>query len=224
MPEHFIFFKPRDIVSGDFYWMERIGNKLILAAVDCTGHGVPGAFMSILGVSFLNEIVTKAHEEAANEILNKLRVSVKSTLSQSGTENETKDGMDMALCVIDYDTMIMEFAGAYNPLYLIRNNELIQYKGDRMPIGSHIVEKGSFTNHKIELIKGDVFYIFSDGYMDQFGGDKGNKFSSKAFKQLVLEMHKNSMAEQLVLLEDNFENWRGQINQIDDVLVIGGRI
>ena len=224
MPEHFIFFKPRDIVSGDFYWMARKDNKLILAAVDCTGHGVPGAFMSMLGVSFLNEIVTKNHEVAANEILNKLRVSVKSTLAQSGAEHDTKDGMDMALCVIDYDNMMMQYAGAYNPLYLIRDNELIQYKADRMPIGSHLVEKESFTNHEIQLIKGDVFYLFSDGYIDQFGGEAGRKFSSKAFRNLVLSMHSKSMAEQKVILEENFEIWRGEQNQIDDVLVIGGKV
>ncbi len=224
MPEHFIFFKPRDIVSGDFYWMTRKGNKLILAAVDCTGHGVPGAFMSMLGVSFLNEIVTKKHEVAANEILNKLRVSVKSTLSQSGAENDTKDGMDMALCVIDYDTMTMQFAGAYNPLYFIRNNELIQYKADRMPIGSHLVEKESFTNHTIQLEKDDMFYLFSDGYIDQFGGEKSNKFSSKAFRKLLLDIHKKTMTEQQAILEKTFIDWQGNNNQIDDVLVIGCKI
>ena len=224
MPDHFILFKPRDVVSGDFYWMARKNNKLILAAVDCTGHGVPGAFMSMLGVSFLNEIVTKNHEVAANEILNKLRVSVKNTLSQSGAENDTKDGMDMALCVIDYDTMIMQFAGAYNPLYLIRDKELIQYKADRMPIGSHLVEKESFTNHTIQLIKDDVFYLFSDGYIDQFGGVKESKFSSKAFRKLLLSVHEKTMPEQKTILEQNFNIWKGELNQIDDVLVIGGRI
>ncbi|MDA3892886.1 MAG: nitrate/nitrite transporter NrtS [Salinivirgaceae bacterium] len=224
MPEHFILFKPRDIVSGDFYWMARNENKLILTAADCTGHGVPGAFMSMLGVSFLNEIVLKERVNKAHEILNKLRVSVKSTLSQSGGENDTKDGMDMALCIIDYDTMTMQFAGAYNPLYLVRNSELIQYKADRMPIGVHLKEKATFTNHEISLEKGDSFYIFSDGYMDQFGGDEGRKFSSKAFKELILSMQEKSMAEQRVILGENFKMWRGNHSQIDDVLVIGGKI
>jgi hypothetical protein len=191
MPEHFILFKPRDIVSGDFYWMARNENKLILTAADCTGHGVPGAFMSMLGVSFLNEIVLKER---------------------------------MALCIIDYDTMTMQFAGAYNPLYLVRNSELIQYKADRMPIGVHLKEKATFTNHEISLEKGDSFYIFSDGYMDQFGGDEGRKFSSKAFKELILSMQEKSMAEQRVILGETFKMWRGNHSQIDDVLVIGGKI
>ena len=130
----------------------------------------------------------------------------------------------MALCVIDYDTMIMQYAGAYNPLYLIRDKELIQYKADRMPIGSHIVEKESFTNHEIQLVKGDVFYLFSDGYIDQFGGPTGRKFSSKAFRNLVLSMHAKSMVEQELILGETFEKWHGDLNQIDDVLVIGGKV
>jgi len=223
MPDHFIFFKPRDTVSGDFYWMDKRENKLILAAVDCTGHGVPGAFMSMLGVSFLNEIVTKGQEESANGILNKLRESVKTTLSQSST-SESKDGMDIALCVIDYDEMKMQYAGAHNPLYFIHDGELIQFRGDRMPIGYQLREKETFTNNLIDLHKGDVFYIFSDGYIDQFGGDNNNKYSSKAFKKLLTEIHKKPMSEQRILLEQHFELWRGNQSQIDDVLVIGGKI
>ncbi|MBI9069090.1 MAG: nitrate/nitrite transporter NrtS [Salinivirgaceae bacterium] len=222
VPEHFIFFRPRDIVSGDFYWMARNNNKLIISAVDCTGHGVPGAFMSMLGISFLNEIASKNNEEPANEILNKLRVIVKSTLSSSGTD--ARDGMDMALCVIDYDSMKMQYAGANNPLYFIRNKELNVIKADKMPIGHHLREKASFTNHEFEIKKGDVFYIFSDGYVDQFGGDRGRKFSSKGFKELVLSIHDKPMATQYEIIAETFDNWKGEQSQIDDVLIIGGKI
>ena len=162
LPEHFILFRPRDIVSGDFYWITQKDNLLVVIAADCTGHGVPGAFMSMLGVSFLNEIVNRHEIRSANIILNNLRSDIKKTLGQEGKEGEAKDGMDIALCIVDTENMKMQFAGAYNPLYLFRNNELIETKADRMPIGIYIKEKDSFTNHEIDLQKDDVFYIFSD--------------------------------------------------------------
>ncbi len=224
MPEHFILFKPRDIVSGDFYWTTRKENKLIIAAADCTGHGVPGAFMSMLGIASLSEIVNKNREEKASEILNKLRDNVKATLSQTSEANSAKDGMDIALCVIDYDTMTIQYAGAYNPLIIIRDNGMIQYKADRMPIGVYLREKDSFTNHEIEVKKNDIIYMYSDGYVDQFGGEKGQKFSSKKFKELLLEIHNEPLIKQEELLNDKFFEWKGQSNQIDDVLVFGGKI
>ena len=228
IPEHFILFKPRDIVSGDFYWAAKKNNTSFIAAVDCTGHGVPGAFMSMLGISFLNEIVNKNPIEklSAANILEQLRTYIKTSLRQTGKEDETKDGMDMALCSIDLDKNILQFAGAQNPLILIRNNELIQYKGDKMPIGIHIIEK-SFTNHEIEIQKNDSLYIFSDGFIDQFGGDNNKKFMIRNFKNLLVEIAKKPMAEQKLFLDGILVDWISkstEFDQIDDILVIGIKI
>jgi serine phosphatase RsbU (regulator of sigma subunit) len=224
LPEHFILFKPRDIVSGDYYWMNKVDNKVIVVAADCTGHGVPGAFMSMLGVSFLNEIINKGQVLESDLILNHLRNRVKKTLGQTGKEGEAKDGMDIAICVIDFEKMALEYSGAYNPLYLYRNNELIEYKADKMPIGIYIREKESFTKHQIPIQKGDTFYIFSDGYVDQFGGENGGKYKSKPFKRYLQGIQQYSMPEQRELLDKNFEEWRGPIEQIDDVILLGVRI
>ena len=224
LPEHFILFRPRDIVSGDFYWMTKKDNLLVLIAADCTGHGVPGAFMSMLGVSFLNEIVNRHEVTSAEVILNSLRADIKKTLGQEGKEGEAKDGMDIALCIVDSEKMKMQYAGAYNPMYLYRNNELMEVKGDRMPIGIHIKEKESFTNNKIDLQKGDVFYIFSDGYQDQFGGEDGQKFKTKNFKQFLLEIHQKPMVEQREILDTRIDEWRGKWEQVDDIIILGVRI
>ncbi|PKP11655.1 MAG: hypothetical protein CVU09_02145 [Bacteroidetes bacterium HGW-Bacteroidetes-4] len=222
--EHFILFRPRDIVSGDYYWMNKVGNKVIVAAADCTGHGVPGAFMSMLGVSFLNEIVNKNNTVQPHLILNDLRSQVKRTLGQTGKEGEAKDGMDIALCVIDFEANKLQYAGAYNPLLLFRNGELIEVKADKMPIGIYIREKESFTNNEIELQPGDTFYIFSDGYADQFGGPTGGKFKSKPFKELLLSIQDKSMEEQREILNTTIDQWRGEIDQIDDIIVMGVRV
>ena len=224
LPEHFILFRPRDIVSGDFYWMTKKGNSLVIIAADCTGHGVPGAFMSMLGVSFLNEIVNRHEITKASVILNDLRSDVKKTLGQEGKEGEAKDGMDIALCVINFDDMRMQYAGAYNPLYLYRNNELIETKADRMPIGIYVKEKDSFTNNEIDLKKDDVFYIFSDGFQDQFGGEDGQKFKTKNYKQLLLEIHQKPMAEQREILDTTVDKWRGKWEQVDDIIILGIRV
>ncbi|MCK4664420.1 MAG: tetratricopeptide repeat protein [Bacteroidales bacterium] len=224
LPEHFILWRPRDIVSGDFWWMTQKENKVILVAADCTGHGVPGAFMSMLGVSFLNEIVNQQDIITANVILNQLRTSVKTTLKQKGAEGEAKDGMDIALVVLDVPNMKLQFSGAYNPLYLYRNSELIETKADKNPIGIFIKEKDSFTNHEIELQKGDTFYIFSDGFIDQFGGEKGGKFKTKNFKALLQNMQDKPMKEQGEILDRTVDEWRGDIEQIDDIIILGVRI
>jgi len=224
-PQHFVLLKERDIVSGDYYWMYRKENVSIFAAVDCTGHGVPGAFMSMLGSAFLDEIVTKQVEiPRANDILNQLRRQVIASLHQTGGENETKDGMDMALIMIDFDLNIMYFSGAFNSLYFIRDGELIEYKADRMPIGVSFNQDKAFTLHEIKLQKNDTFYIFSDGYIDQFGGTDGKKYKSRNFKNLLLSIQDKSMNEQKEILEDKLVEWRGKIEQIDDVLVAGFRI
>ncbi len=233
LAEYFILFKPRDIVSGDYYWATQKGDKVIIAAADCTGHGVPGAFMSLLGISFLNEIVNKIEfkEIEANLILNNLRASVKNSLKQTGKFGEAKDGMDMALCVIDTKKNTLQYSGANNPLYVIRNEELITYKADKMPVGIFYKEKESFTNNDIQLEKGDTFYIFSDGYIDQFGGEKGRKFMSKRFKRMLLENHKSHMSDQKEFYNKTIEDWKANkdsdgehYEQVDDILVIGFRM
>ena len=175
---YFILFKPKDIVSGDFYWLAENGKKIIIAAVDCTGHGVPGAFMSMLGVSFLNKIILENNTLQADRILNDLRENVITSLKQTGREGEARDGMDMALVVIDMEKMAMEFAGANNPMYMIRGDELNETKADRMPIAYHI-RTDDFSSHTIPLKKGDSYYLFSDGFGDQFGGPDGKKFKYK---------------------------------------------
>ncbi len=224
--EHFIFFRPRDIVSGDFYWVRKIEDTLIIVAADCTGHGVPGALMSMLGISFLNDILNNSDIEKieAHIILNELREKIKNSLRQRGKENEAQDGMDMALCVIDVEKYTLEYAGAYNPLYLIRNGDLIHFKPDRMPIGIYSREKESFTKYEEKLKSGDALYMFSDGYVDQFDETGENKFMSKPFKRLLLMMQDKSFAEQKLVLEKTLKEWQGNSEQIDDILVMGLKI
>jgi len=224
LPEHFILFKPRDIVSGDYYWMTQKGDETVIAVADCTGHGVPGAFMSMLGVAFLNEIVNRAEKMTASNILNELRDNVKKSLRQTGKKDEAKDGMDIALCVLNQNKKCLQYAGAYNPLYLIRNGELKQVKADRMPIGIYYKEKESFTNHIVDLEKDDMIYLFSDGYVDQFGGSNGKKFLHKQFKNLFVEIHKNPMHDQKLTLDNTLEKWMGDYEQVDDILIMGFRI
>jgi serine phosphatase RsbU (regulator of sigma subunit)/ligand-binding sensor domain-containing protein len=224
LPEHFLLWLPHSIVSGDFWWMTEKDNKIIVVAADCTGHGVPGAFMSMLGVSFLNEIVNKMEGVQANEILNQLRTSVKSTLKQTGKEGEAKDGMDLALVVIDMDKKQLQYAGAYNPIFIYRGNEFIEIKADRNPIGIYIKEKDSFTNNIFDYQSGDTFYIFSDGYIDQFGGEKNQKFKTKNFKALLADIQKEPMKKQREILDETMLKWRGDTDQIDDIIVLGVRM
>ena len=224
LKEHFVLFLPRDIVSGDFYWFTKKDNKMVLVAADCTGHGVPGAFMSMLGVSFLYEIVNKEGIMQPAQILNMLRELVKVTLSQTGKQNEQKDGMDISLSLLDLKKMRLEWAGAYNPLYLIRKGELIEYKADKMPVAIHINDDKTFTNNEIELQAGDTFYMFSDGFPDQFGGQDGRKFMSKRFKELLVEINHLSMEEQKNTLHQAHLKWREGYEQIDDVVIFGVRV
>jgi serine phosphatase RsbU (regulator of sigma subunit) len=224
LSDHFILFKPRDIVSGDFYWMRQIDHYVVITAADCTGHGVPGAFMSMLGVSFLNEIVRRKDITKASDVLNELRKYVKTSLRQTGKDGEAKDGMDMSLCVVDLKNYHLQYAGAYNPLYLFRDKELIERKADKMPIGIHINEKETFTNHELELKKSDVIYLFSDGFPDQFGGVNGGKFKTKQFKKLLMEIHQKPMDEQKNILDNTLIEWQGNHEQVDDITVIGIKI
>jgi tetratricopeptide (TPR) repeat protein/serine phosphatase RsbU (regulator of sigma subunit) len=233
--EHFVLFKPKDKVSGDFYWWSHVGNHTIITAADCTGHGVPGAFMSMLGTSFLREIVQKENITHTGVILRKLREEIIKALKQKGESGEQKDGMDMAIVSINHNTNTIQFSGANNPLYILSNrsiNNLEPLKGfenfyeikpDKMPIA--IYEKmGDFTTHEIQLEKGDQLYMFSDGFADQFGGPKGKKFKYKPFKRLFSENIDRPMKEQEELLNKAFETWKGDLEQIDDVVVLGIKI
>jgi len=222
--ENFILFKPREIVSGDFYWFSKKDNKLIIAVADCTGHGVPGAFMSMLGISFLNKIIKERDILKPKNILERLRYNVISSLRQSGKVGETSDGMDIAVITIDLDTYNLEYSGALIPLYVIRNNEILKILPDRMPIGIYLDIEPPFTNHEMKLKKNDVIYLFSDGYADQFGGEKDNRFKLKNLKKLLLEIHDNELGEQKNILDERFEEWKGKGSQVDDVLVVGLKV
>ena len=227
LPDSFLFYKPRDIVSGDFYWLQEYEGKILIAAVDCTGHGVPGAFMSIIGNNQLNAAVKEDELTTPGLILDRLSSGVSETLRQTKDEEETgiKDGMDIALVSIDYENMSIEYAGAYNPLYIFRDGQLLETKGDKFPIGISIDNTlRLFTNHSFELKKGDVVYIFSDGYPDQFGGPLGKKYKYEQFRQLLFGMHQKPMKEQKEIMENDFVEWMGDLVQLDDVLVIGMRL
>ncbi len=277
IPNHFIFLRPRDIVSGDFYLIRKMNDSVIVVAADCTGHGVPGAFMSMLGIAFLNEIINKREIIRPAEALNELRIYVKKSLGQSGKMNEAKDGMDIAFCAFNTETRILQFAGANNPLWLVRrteatdnenlksiegakiflpsgkenlnrntqelasltnnyefdkknhtidpNIELVEFKGDNMPIGVYLVEKESFTNHEIEIKTGDTMYLFSDGYADQIGGRNGKKFLIKNFRNMLLSIQHQTMEEQKKSIDTTISLWMGtKHQQIDDILVLGVRI
>ena len=224
LPEHFIFFKPRDIVSGDFYWINTIGHFIIVAAADCTGHGVPGAIVSMLGISSLNKITYAMKKPKANDILNKMRKDVIGILNPKGSMELRHDGIDIALAIIDTAKKEIEFAGAYNPMYLIRNDQLLMIEADRMPVGLYIKDKVSFKSSRFHYEKNDVIYMFSDGYSDQFGGSKGKKFKTQNFKKLLLEISKKPMQEQLRAIEHELINWKGSHSQVDDILVFGIRL
>ncbi|OFY20007.1 MAG: hypothetical protein A2W98_13570 [Bacteroidetes bacterium GWF2_33_38] len=253
LKDFFILNIPRDIVSGDFYWISRKENKVIVAVADCTGHGVPGAFMSMLGITFLNEIASQLTILNPAEILDELRNKVINSLHQKGVEGEARDGMDISLCVIDFENSKMEFAGANNPLYIVKNEklkvkslssnkfdiisndspvipneyeesnfQLYELKGDKMPIG--LYEKmDKYTNHLINLQKSDTIYLFSDGYADQFGGSRKKKFKYNQFKKLFIDNCHLPMSEQKIILNNTIKSWRGDLDQIDDILILGIR-
>ncbi len=221
-PDAFVLFQPRDVVSGDFYWFSEKNGKRIIAAADCTGHGVPGAFMSMIGNSFLNEIVNERGITRPSEILNELRHLVIKSLKQKEESGSPRDGMDISL--LCFSENHVEWAGANNPLWIVHNGNLTAFAPDKQPIGLHHGENLPFTNHKISPEKGSSLYIFSDGYADQFGGAKGKKFREKQLKELLLSIQMKSMQEQEEVLLSTFQNWKGELEQIDDVLVIGVRI
>jgi ligand-binding sensor domain-containing protein/serine phosphatase RsbU (regulator of sigma subunit)/ABC-type amino acid transport substrate-binding protein len=220
LPEHFILFKPRDIVSGDYYWFSEQEKHYYVAAADCTGHGVPGAFMSMLGMALMNEIINKHPDIDPDSLLNELRSQIIETLHQKGDPSAAKDGMDMVVCKVDRNNSRMLFAGANNSLYLVREKELTEYKTDKMPVSIHLVMH-PFTGHEINLKPGDCVYLFSDGYADQFGGPRSKKFKYLPFKRLLISISDKEMHEQGLQLDREFEQWKGDIDQVDDVVVIG---
>ena len=223
LPSYFILNKPKDIVSGDYYWVSNKNNRMITAVADCTGHGVPGAFMSIMGINFLNEIVNRSEIIRANEVLNELRGLLIKSLRQKGEKDEAKDGMEMALCVVDFGSKKLQYSGAFRPMYLIRNKELHVFKGDSMPIGIYNDVEISFSNKEVQFEENDIIYLFSDGYVDQIGGPKRKTYRSKKFKQLLVDIHQKPMEEQKTMLEKEYEEWRRDMEQIDDIMVMGIR-
>jgi serine phosphatase RsbU (regulator of sigma subunit) len=222
--EHFILFMPKEVVSGDFYWVTQRNRQTYIIAADCTGHGVPGALMSILGISFLNELIRSGSTDMAGRILNRLREKVMEALHQTGDFDESKDGMDLSLCIIDHERSNMQFAGANCPVYIIRDNTLLEISPDRMPVGIDAMFEEPFSTHDVEIIKNDRIYLFSDGYPDQFGGPAGKKFKYGPFKKLLLDIHQKKMQEQYDILKTSLVAWMGQNEQVDDILVMGFRI
>jgi len=231
LPKHFILYKPRNIVSGDFYWLTHKRGEIIFVVADCTGHGVPGAFMSMLGSTLLNDVLNSIETLKANLILNELRDQVILRLRQTGKESETKDGMDISLCLLNKDNNKLQFAGACNPLYMIRSGKLTEIKADKMPIGISPKAGKPFTNHEIKVRKDDTFYLFSDGIIDQFGGDQGKKYLSTRFQQLLVRIQDKIMYDQKQILEHELNDWMGmtgmyphKYEQVDDIIVMGIRI
>jgi len=240
--DYFIVYKPKDIVSGDFYWIREVQDHLVLVSADCTGHGVPGALMSMLGITLLNSTIGERCFNAPAVILEQLRAKVKEMLLQEGKDEEQKDGMDMTIVILNKKTREIHFSGANHPLYIVRrmnaesgpqmapyaslkngDYQLFEIKGDKQPIGIHW-EETDFTTHSLSLREDDTIYVFSDGFIDQFGGTDRKKFKSMNFKKLLLSIQKESMRDQGQVIEETFESWRGQHEQIDDVSVMGIRI
>jgi serine phosphatase RsbU (regulator of sigma subunit) len=220
-PGHFILLLPKDILSGDFYWLTKKEKQILFAVADCTGHGVPGALMSVLGISFLNELVSHPCSFKANRLLNQMREKVMKALGQTGEDDISKDGMDIAMCIIDEETNILQYSGANNSLYIVRNGEMIILRPDQMQVGVHAIEERSFTNHEILIEDGDIVYLFSDGFPDQFGGPRNKKFLYTNFRSLILSIFHLPMDEQKEILKKTITEWMGDQEQIDDILVMG---
>ncbi len=222
--DFFIIYKPRDIVSGDFYWIAEDEKSIFFTVADCTGHGVPGAFMSSMGISTLHEIIANSRNLQANKVLNLLRNKIVKALHQTGKSGEMADGMDIAFCILSKDRKKLQFSGAFNPMVIIQGGEFVEYKGDRMPIGIHHGKETTFTNHRIDVNRGDTIFLFSDGFASQFGGPDGVKYKKANFKDLLFRIYNLPMAEQRRILENEFESWKGTHNQVDDITILGLRI
>jgi len=221
--DSFIFFKPKDIVSGDFYWIDEKGDKIFIAAADCTGHGVPGALMSMIGIEIIEKTINIDNIEKPSEILSVLNRELEKTFSrEKNIGTIIRDGMDIGLCVIDRTKKKLEYAGAFFPLYLIRDDTLMELKDDKIIIGMNPSDI-PYTDHEIDIREGDMFYIFSDGYPDQFGGESNKKFMYRRFRYLLMTIHNFPVADQKAILEDNMKTWMNGNTQIDDIMVIGFR-
>lgn len=221
LPNSFILYKPKDIVAGDFYWMKEVNDNILFAAADCTGHGVPGAMVSMVCSNALNRVIDEYNVTIPSKILDKTTELVVNTFAKS--DKNVKDGMDISLCNLNLTTLELDWSGANNPLILIRDEELVEYKADKQPIG-YFAEKNDFTNHRIQLQQGDVIYLYSDGFADQFGGEKGKKYKTGRFKEFLLSLSEKDLVKQKELLEEEFNNWKGKLEQLDDVCVLGVRI
>lgn len=217
----FVMYLPKDVVAGDFYWLENVDNKIFVAAADCTGHGVPGALVSVVCSNALSKVVMEEGITETGKLLDRTREVVIEKFSKSG--EEVKDGMDISLCAIDFDKLKMQWTGANNPLWIIRDNTLLEFKADKQPVGK-FDNKKDFTTNNIDLIKGDLVFLFTDGFADQFGGKDGKKYKYKPFKEFLLRIQKEEMNNQRQLLVEEFQNWRGSNEQVDDVCVIGIRV
>lgn len=224
LDDYFVYFLPRDIVSGDFYYAFCNRRIMCLAVGDCTGHGVPGALMSILGISILNEILQSGSNLKANRVLNLMREKVMKALNQTGSNSETKDSIDIGLCIIDCCTGQIQYSGANRPLIMIREGELSEYKPDKMTIGVAPLKETPFTNISIDTVSGDRFYLFSDGYADQFGELTNKKLKHKQFRKIIESAQYLPMSEQMQIMERSYLDWKGSVEQIDDVLVFGFQI
>jgi len=230
LPNSFVLYKPKDIIGGDFYWVSdaltKSNEKFILVAVgDCTGHGVPGALMSIIGNNYLRLCEQEASFNKPSEALDFINAGISHTLRQEHSKNTIQDGMDIAFIAIDYASNKLHFAGAKNPVYIIREGKLIEHKGDRYPIGSFVGEEiKKFTNHTITIQKGDCIYLFSDGYADQFGGSKDKKFTYHKFKTTLISNSHLPMKKQYEVLIDEFNKWKKNTEQTDDICIIGVKI
>ena len=223
LPDHFMLFKPKDIVSGDFYWLHQKDGQVMFATVDCTGHGVPGAFMSLLGMSFLNDVVQERKQLEAGDVLNRLRTKVIHALRQEVPDKDNRNNMDVALCIWDKEKAQLQYAGAYNPLYLVRNGELNEYKANRMAIGMENKLEQSFTTQYLQLQPGDTIYLFTDGYPDQLNDMQHEKMNLSRFKKLIKEVAPLDLRDQKIRMDEHFESWKGRYEQVDDVLVMGVR-
>ena len=222
LPEHFILFQPKDIISGDFYRFYKVDNKIIALIMDCTGHGVPGALMSILGITLLNETVLQEHIIQPDKILNRLKEKLIKSLGQKQGFSGIKDGIEGSVINYDPKSRVLQYSGSFNPLILIRDNEIIEIKADRISIGFSDNDK-EFSLKEIDIKENDSVYLYSDGYIDQMGGDENKRFMLKRFKEFILNINKKPMAKQKESLLESFNIWKGNSDQTDDVLILGIR-
>jgi len=219
--EHFLYLHEKDCIGGDFYWHKWIGKNLYITVGDCTGHGVPGALLSVLGMTLLNDICTNQPHLHANEVLNKLRTDIINYLNEKDPDSNVKDGMDIAFCIIHTDSKTVEFAGAFNPLIVVRNGEMTITEPDRMPVGYVGDDEKGFTNNLLEMKKGDCMYMFSDGFQSQFGGPKDKKYNKRRFYSFLESLYSLPIDKQAEHINNEYQNWRGQNEQVDDVSILG---